>query len=72
MKIHHHNGPIPAASNSRSVIHETIAIRAYELWEAYGRPDNMADAIWLEAECEQVTGRRRPMGSSPAGEPLVG
>ena len=50
MKNHHHNGPIHPDANSRSVIHETIAARAYALWELNGKPDNQSDALWLEAE----------------------
>lgn len=61
MKNHHHNGPLhPASPNSRSVIHESIATRAYEIWERDGKPEDRADAIWLEAEQELVTGRRKP------------
>lgn len=59
MKKVHHQGPVPPSPNSRSVIHEVIAVRAYELWEHSGRPDGQADAFWLAAECEQVTGKRR-------------
>jgi hypothetical protein len=30
----------------------TIALRAYELWDAAGRPDGRADEFWFEAEEE--------------------
>ena len=61
MKNHHHNGPIHSTSpNSRSVIHESIATRAYELWEAHGWPENQADELWLQAERELVSGRSDP------------
>ncbi len=59
MKNHHHNGPIhPVSPNSTNVIHETIAARAYEMWEEHGKPDGEADAHWLAAEREQVTGHQ--------------
>jgi hypothetical protein len=57
MKNHHHNGPI---TTSRSLLHESIATRAYELWEMHGWPENQADEFWLQAECELVTGRKDP------------
>ena len=44
--------------NSTNVIHETIAARAYEMWEEHGKPDGEADAHWLAAEREQVTGHQ--------------
>ena len=58
MKNHHHNGPIHPTS--RELIHQTIAARAYEMWEGYGKPENQSDEIWMEAEREQVTGRKQP------------
>ena len=58
MKNHHHNGPLH--STTKSLIHEAIAARAYELWEGYGKPENEAAAIWLEAEHELMTGRGKP------------
>jgi len=59
MKNHHHNGPNhPASLNDTSVIHEAIAARAYQLWEQRGQPEDQADALWLEAEQELVTGQR--------------
>jgi hypothetical protein len=60
MKNHHHNGPVEPGANSRGVIHDTIAARAYELWDQSGRPDHQAEAFWLAAEREQVTGHRSP------------
>jgi hypothetical protein len=55
MKNHHHNGHIESTSpNSKTAIHEAIAVRAYELWEERGHPENQADALWLEAERELV------------------
>ena len=50
MKNHHHNGPIHPSS--REQIHQSIAQRAHVLWEAQGRPDDCADAHWLQAESE--------------------
>ena len=66
MKKTHHQGPVPPSANSRGVIHETIAARAYALWEHNGRPDNRAEFFWLEAEQEQATGRHRPPAREPA------
>ena len=60
MKNHHHNGPVEPGANSRGVIHEIIAARAYEMWEHSGRPDDQADAFWFAAEQEQVTGKKQP------------
>lgn len=61
MKNHHHNGPIhPPSPNSRSVIHEAIAARAYELWESDGKSENRAEYYWLMAEQELITGHRAP------------
>jgi hypothetical protein len=59
MKNHHHNGPLhPVSPNARSVIHETISARAHELWIEYGQPEGRADAIWLQAEQELISGHR--------------
>ena len=65
MKDHHHHGHLhPPSSNDRSVIHEAIAVRAYELWQQGGQPADRADENWLEAERELATGRReRPAES---------
>lgn len=59
MKNHHHQNPVPPSANSQSVIHDIIALRAYDLWERAGQPENQAEAHWLEAEQEQVTGHRK-------------
>ena len=65
MKNHHHNGSIhPISSNSKDAIHESISARAHELWVGYGRPENQADAIWLQAEQELIQGRKLP-GADP-------
>ena len=64
MKNHHHNGPLHPTT--RALIHETIATRAYELWEKYGNPQNQALDNWLQAERELVSGKRvRRPGSNP-------
>jgi hypothetical protein len=60
MKNHHHNHPAKPTANSRSVIHDAIACRAYEIWERDGRPENQAETCWLEAEVELATGRSVP------------
>ena len=65
MKNHHHNGPIHSTSpNDRSVIHETIAARAYNLWERDGKPENQAEVMWLMAEQELITGERASKSDS--------
>ncbi len=55
MKNHHHNG---SRATTKGVLHEAIAARAYEIWLSRGKPDHQTEEIWLEAECEQVTGRK--------------
>jgi len=48
MKNHHHNGPIHP--KSEEVSHDTIALKAYEIWERDGQPPSRAEANWFEAE----------------------
>ena len=48
----------PINPTTRALIHETIATRAYELWEKHGKPANEALDNWLEAERELMTGKR--------------
>ncbi len=55
MKHQSPSGPINPAT--RALIHETIAARAYELWEKHGRPENQALDHWLNAERELLSGR---------------
>lgn len=55
MKNQPSSGPIHPTT--RALIHETIATRAYELWEKRGRPPNQALDHWLEAERELLSGR---------------
>lgn len=52
MKNHHHNGPIHPTS--REVIHTAISVKAYDLWERGGRPENQAEATWLQAERDLI------------------
>jgi hypothetical protein len=47
----------PLHPATRALIHETIAARAYELWEKRGRPERQALDHWLEAERELLSGR---------------
>ena len=61
MKNHHHNGPLHPTS--KSLNHEAIATRAYEIWVECGKPENLDDAIWLEAERELMTGRGTPQSN---------
>jgi hypothetical protein len=55
MKNQPPSGPIHP--ETRALIHETIATRAYELWEKKGRPTNQALDHWLDAERELLSGR---------------
>lgn len=55
MKNQPPSGPIHP--ETRALIHETIAARAYELWEKSGRPDNCALDNWLDAERDLLSGR---------------
>ena len=48
MKNHHHNGPIHPKSGNPN--HDTIALKAYEIWERDGQPPSRAEANWFEAE----------------------
>jgi len=66
MKNHHHGGHVAPTANSKTQIHETIATRAYELWERLGRPENQAESIWLQAERERVADR---MGQPDENKP---
>ncbi len=46
MKNHHHNNPI----HPKAPTHEDVALCAYFRWIDQGQPDNVHEAIWLEAE----------------------
>lgn len=46
--------PSPESPDSRELIHAVIAAKAYDLWELGGRPDNQAEATWLEAERDLI------------------
>jgi hypothetical protein len=39
-------------SGAGSASHESIARRAYEIWERKGRPDGQCQQNWQEAEAE--------------------
>jgi len=47
---------------------EQIRVRAYELWEADGRPDGRADHYWHRAATEvvEVTAKKPARRSKPA------
>ncbi|HEY4245926.1 MAG TPA: DUF2934 domain-containing protein [Lacunisphaera sp.] len=62
MKNQNQTGPIHPTT--RALIHETIAARAYELWEKFGKPENQALDNWLQAERELLSGRRVRRSSS--------
>lgn len=43
---------MPPTESSKSIDQERIRARAYEKWEAAGRPDGDPTCFWLEAEKE--------------------
>ncbi|WP_394155802.1 DUF2934 domain-containing protein [Loktanella salsilacus] len=45
-----------------------ISARAYQLWDAAGRPDGQADQFWLEAERE-IGGDSSQVGLMPVPSP---
>lgn len=47
-------------------LHDEIAVRAYELWEGYGRPEGRDTEIWLEAE-RQLLGTDPQVNNGAAG-----
>jgi hypothetical protein len=53
MKNHHHNNPIHPLIPS----HEDIALSAYLRWLDQGQPENLHEAIWLEAEDQLIKGK---------------
>lgn len=63
MNTHHPH--VPIQPTTREAIHQTIAARAYELWEKYRRPENQALDHWLEAERELMRGPRRRHSNPP-------
>jgi hypothetical protein len=69
MKNQHHNGPIHPTT--RALIHETIASRAYELWEKYGKREGQALDNWLQAEHELLSGKRVRRPASNPTQPGV-
>jgi hypothetical protein len=52
MKNHHHNHPIHPHPNAPK--HEDIALCAYLQWIDRGQPENLHEAIWLEAEKQLI------------------
>jgi len=52
-----------------SETHKRIETRAYQLWEAAGRPDGEAEKYWLEAEAE-VEGEMHSGGGIPVTDEL--
>lgn len=42
----------PAPTGDENVLHDRIQQRAYQLWEAEGRPSGRGDAHWQQAERE--------------------
>jgi hypothetical protein len=45
---------LTVAHNKRKPSHPEIAWRAYQLWEAEGRPQSSALKHWLKAEAELI------------------
>lgn len=61
---------IPEAEQKRKVtlmssLEDAIRRRAYELWEAEGRPEGRTDEFWYRAE-EEVTTTNAPTAENPA------
>lgn len=46
------SGPGDQTPTSKSVLEETIRLRAHQKWEAAGKPDGDNLRFWLEAERE--------------------
>ena len=46
---------------------EEIAVKAYEIWEREGRPENKAHEHWLRAEQEVFGTRNRPESGAGVG-----
>jgi Protein of unknown function (DUF2934) len=44
--------PVPGSSNGTHLPEEEVRLRAYQKWEAAGRPDGDGVGYWLEAEQE--------------------
>lgn len=47
-----------------------IGLRAYQIWEAEGKPDGKSFEHWLRAEAELTTASRKP-AKVPASTPIV-
>ena len=56
--------PEPAMAPRPPVDEQTIRVRAYERWEAAGRPEGDGVQFWLEAEKELMAGN--PLTPRPA------
>ncbi len=52
-----------------SETHKRIETRAYQLWEAAGRPEGESEKYWLEAEAE-VEGEMHSGGGIPVTDEL--
>ncbi len=49
----------PVPPTGPADLHDAIARRAYELYEAAGRPEGQAEAHWLQAEAEVLAAAGR-------------
>jgi Protein of unknown function (DUF2934) len=59
---------------SMSDFEQTVRVRAYELWEIAGRPNERSDEFWLIAEAElkpQEESAAKPPASPPSDIPSV-
>ena len=55
-----------SANRTTASREETIARRAYELWEQAGRPQGQSAAHWYQAEAELAPPVREPARTEPA------
>jgi hypothetical protein len=53
----------------QGVTHETIELRAYELWEQEGRPSGRAEEFWFRASTELAVNGSGPKKSKKTSTP---
>ena len=60
---------IPSVTAVAAPAQETIAARAYAIWEAEGRPDQRALEHWLQAERESESVSELADAAKPSASP---